>query len=594
MGPAPDRPAQAAESPSRALHPHLPARIAEPPPRGTVRARWVVASLRRKLLWMTLLRVVTLSFLAVATAVLSDDEGGRYLDDVRGTLLGVALVFMGPSLLYFPFVILSRSKRVLSAVASVQILQDCVFAACLVAATGGTGSAFTFFFSLTVVLAGILVARFGTILAVASSVLCMLPIALIETGYLKGPSFLSNLLVPASTGQVLYAYGINVVAFIGIGFLSSYLSEALRRSDVQRERYKVNFEDLRQVHESILVSIESGIITCQMDDRIQHMNLAAERMLGVEFVAVRGKALASVMPTLGRAVGAGRSRFELEVGEGGEREPRWVLVTVSPFLSQAGDAVGRIVVLEDISILKRMQARMKADERLATIGKLAAVVAHEIRNPLAAISASSQMLAMSPDLANDNRVALDIIVREADRLNLWITDLLEYARPRKGEVLSADLAELLGQIVDLLRNDPATAGVEVSQELARGLVIRGDVQRLHRVFMNLAKNGIEALEGEGHLRISSWADWENGRRVAVVSVADNGPGIAGEDIGRVFDVFFTTKPGGSGLGLATVVQIVEEHGGRVTVESTPGVRTEFRVVLPIPDDPREAGEGADA
>jgi two-component system sensor histidine kinase PilS (NtrC family) len=190
------------------------------------------------------------------------------------------------------------------------------------------------------------------------------------------------------------------------------------------------------------------------------------------------------------------------------------------------------------------------------------------------------MLSMATGLEGDDRRALEIVVRETDRLNEWITELLDYARPKKGEIVRIDLSELLGQVVEVVRGDPAASRLDVAADVEPGLRIEGDPQRLHRLFLNLAKNSVEALNDGGQLLVRGRAETEAGRRWVVVRIIDNGCGIPQEDLQRIFDAFYTTKPRGTGLGLATVLQVVEELGGRVSVSSVPYVRTEFEIRLP--------------
>ena len=398
-------------------------------------------------------------------------------------------------------------------------------------------------------------------------------------GQIGLPWFLSEVIARGSLNAVLYSVGLNAVAFISIGILSSYLSEQLRRSDLQRERYRSTLEDLRQLHESILTSVNTGIVTCRLDDRILHVNRAAEEMLGIDMNRSKGRDLFELMPDLREPMANYREPFEVwRAGVSGEQ--RWLKVSVTPLVSRIGEMMGRILDVSDVTTVKVLEARMKADEQLATIGKLSAVVAHEIRNPLAAISASAQLLSMASGMVGDDRRALDIVVREADRLNEWITELLDYARPRKGEVMVMNLSELLEQVVQVVRGDPAASRLEVASDIEAGLALTGDPQRLQGVFLNLCKNSIEAMSDGGQLVVRLRAETDGGRRWGVVRIIDNGCGIPQEDLERIFDAFYTTKPRGTGLGLATVTQLLEEMGGRVSVSSVPYVRTEFEIRLP--------------
>ena len=540
---------------------------------------WAVESLRRKLLWLSWLRIVSLLVLVTATAIFSGNTGLSLIEFVRDTLMWVGMVWLIPAALYFPVLLTVKGRRALQIIALLQMGQDALLSAVLVTSTGGTGSAFTFFFSLNIVVGGIILGRSGTILTILGALGMMTLIALMELGQVGLPWFLTDTVVRGSLDSVLYSVGLNAVAFISIGILSSYLSEQLRRSDVQREQYRSTLEDLRQLHESILSSVDTGIVTCRLDDRILHVNRAAEEMLGIDMNRSKGRDLFELVPDLRAPMGNYREPFEvLRSGVGGER--RWLKVAVTPLVSRTGEMMGRILDVTDVTTVKVLEARMKADEQLATIGKLSAVVAHEIRNPLAAISASAQMLSMASGMVGDDRRALDIVVREADRLNEWITELLDYARPRKGDVVRMDLSELLEQVVQVVRGDPAAARLEVASDIEAGLTLTVDPQRLHRVFLNLCKNSVEAMSDGGQLVVRLRSEAEGGHAWAVVRIIDNGCGIPQEDLQRIFDAFYTTKPRGTGLGLATVTQLLEEMGGRVSVSSVPYVRTEFEIRLP--------------
>jgi two-component system, NtrC family, sensor histidine kinase PilS len=539
---------------------------------------WAVAALRRKLLWLSWLRIVTLLVLVTATAVFSGGTGLSLMELVRGTLMWVGLFWLVPAALYFPVLLAVQTRAGLLALALAQMVQDVLLSAIVVASTGGTGSAFTFFFSLNIVVAGIVLGRPGTAAGIASSGLMMGLIAAMETGAVGLPWFLTDVLARGSWSAVQYSLLLNAVAFVSIGILSSYLAEQLRRSDVQRERYRATLEDLRQLHESILASVDAGIVTCRLDDRILHVNRAAEDLLGLDMKRSKGRDLFELLPDLRDPLARYQGPFEVRrVSPGGE--PLFLKISVTPLMDRAGERIGRILDVSDVTTVKRLEQQMKADERLATIGKLSAVVAHEIRNPLAAISASAQMLSMTGGLGPDDRRAADIVVRETDRLNEWITELLDYARPRKGDVGPVDVTELLRQVAEVVRGDPAASRLDVLLDAEPGLSLVGDRQRLHRAFLNLCKNSVEAMSDGGQLVLRARAESEGGRKWVVVRIIDNGCGIPQEELQRIFDAFYTTKPRGTGLGLATVLQIVDEMGGQVNVASVPYVRTEFEIRL---------------
>jgi two-component system sensor histidine kinase PilS (NtrC family) len=221
---------------------------------------------------------------------------------------------------------------------------------------------------------------------------------------------------------------------------------------------------------------------------------------------------------------------------------------------------------------------MQRAERLATVGQLAAGIAHEIRNPLASISGSIELLRQAPQASDDDRTLMAIVHREVQRLNELIGDLLDYANPRPSQPVEFDLAVLVRETLQVSRADPALAAVEVSVAADAALPVHADPSKLRQVVWNLVRNAADAaVTGGGHVRVEVRAA-EAGH--AAITVEDDGPGIPADRLARIFDPFFTTKPKGTGLGLATCHAVVAEHGGRIDVESEVGKGTKVVVRLP--------------
>ncbi|MBP7125041.1 PAS domain-containing protein [Myxococcota bacterium] len=529
---------------------------------------------------MSWLRIASLLVLVAATAFFAGGAGGSLLEVVRGTLMRVALVWLVPAAIWFPILMVIRSHRGLVVVALAQSVQDALLSAVLVATTGGTGSAFTFFFSLNIIVAGILARRMGTWFAIGLSAILMGLIASLELGLVGIPAFLGEVLALGSASSVLFSLALNLVAFVSIGVLSGFLLTQMQRADLQRERYRTSLEDLRQLHESILASLNNGVITCRLDYRVLHINRSAEQLLGLDMRNSRGRVLFDLVPDMQPLVERGPGPFDFRCVSADGTE-RWLQIGVSPLMDRMGEPIGRILDFADVTHVRRLEEQRKAEERLAVIGKLAAVVAHEIRNPLAAISASAQMIQASLGHGGEEQRPLEIMIREIDRLNEWITELLDYARPRTGEWTEVDLGDLLSEVLEVVRGMPRADLHRIRADLEPGLVLAGDRHRLYRIFLNLCKNAVEALDRPGEIEVWMRADREGDPPAAVVRVIDNGPGIPPDDLPRVFDAFFTTKARGTGLGLAIVKQACQEHRGDVTVRSVPGLRTEFEVRLPL-------------
>ena len=255
-----------------------------------------------------------------------------------------------------------------------------------------------------------------------------------------------------------------------------------------------------------------------------------------------------------------------------------------PIPNKDGTTVGAIIDFQDLTLVKKMKAELERADRLAAIGELSARIAHEIRNPLASISGSVQLIAGGKSIDPQDKVLLNIVLRETERLNTLIKDFLNYARPTPPVKTKIRLSWLLGEIKTLLEADPRFSGISFHEECPEGLNLFVDGDQFRQVLWNLFVNAAEAMGGEGTITFRAVVSGGGVKPLAgnpvLLSVADTGVGIAEEELGQLFEPFHTTKPGGSGLGLAMVYRIIETHGGHIRVSSTKGQGTEFTISLP--------------
>jgi two-component system sensor histidine kinase PilS (NtrC family) len=234
-----------------------------------------------------------------------------------------------------------------------------------------------------------------------------------------------------------------------------------------------------------------------------------------------------------------------------------------------------VLHFQDLTELRRMQLKVERAERLASIGRLAAGIAHEIRNPLASISGSMEMLKTSPGADEDSRQLMAIAVREVDRLNALITDLLDYARPKTEDRQRLDLGEHTSEIARAF-NQEHRSGITLVVDAPHGISVEAAAGQLRQVLWNLIRNAAEAMPsgGEIHVQVTKESAF------AVLIVRDTGAGIPKTHFERIFEPFYSTKSGGTGLGLATVARIVDDHRGNIDVDSEPGRGTIFTVRFP--------------
>ena len=350
--------------------------------------------------------------------------------------------------------------------------------------------------------------------------------------------------------------------------------------------------------ESVLRCLSSGLLTVDEDERIVRCNPAAERILGLRPQELRGRALEEVFAPrapllyerLRRSLQDGseihRYEFQLTQPDG---SPRPIGLSTSALHTPTGERRGILATFQDLSEVRRMQERVRRADRLAAVGQLAASIAHEVRNPLAAIANSVDMLRDDLPVQGEQRQLMDVVVKESERLNRILDDFLEYAssRPLDRQVVPATTA--LEDVVTLLRHHP-DIGDEIQIELddrTGGAALLGlDPDQMKQVYVNLALNAFEAMQHQGTLTIvveTSSGDIEADEAEAptvALRFRDTGPGIDPEQEATIFEPFHTSKPEGTGLGLSIAAKIVESHGGRLEACNQPGGGAEFTIYLP--------------
>jgi two-component system sensor histidine kinase PilS (NtrC family) len=535
----------------------------------------------RRLTFVVLFRVILISLVLGLSTVL------YWLADADLTASASIVVFavIGVTyLLTIGYSLMLRSGRHQGALVTTQLLGDLMIAAVIVHATGGPQSAYTFFFPLAIIGAALISTRRATVAVSVAALLLFLTVSLLGwSGLLPGLS--GQALPPTSLTRIelARALALNGAAIVGVALLAINLGSQLQATRTSLVTQTSAAADLLTLHSDIVRSLPSGLVTIDLESRINSLNETAARILGVRGSAVLGRPLDQVMEPLATELAElgdkdrlHRSEIQLP-GDGG----LLVLgVSVSPLVDRNQSAIGRVINFQDLTELRRMEQQVRRAERLAVIGGLAAGVAHEIRNPLASISGSIELLRSSPPDSDETGALMDIVTREIDRLNELITELLDYTNPRPPTKVALDLAEVVRATAGAFSKDRDFADVALAVEItAPGghLELDADPEKLRQVMWNLLRNAAQAaMEGGGSVEVRVSLAGER----AIVEVADDGPGIASEDVDRIFDPFFTTKEHGTGLGLAIVHNIVLEHRGSISARRRPRGGTVFRLELP--------------
>jgi two-component system, NtrC family, sensor histidine kinase PilS len=423
--------------------------------------------------------------------------------------------------------------------------------------------------------------------AIVTSVGCALAftacaLAIIGLGQPRSPR-----LVEGSLSQTVQAVGLFDVAFLVVGLLSAKLAERQSRSDVRLLAATQSLASLRALHERIVESIRSGVVTTDLEGKIYTFNAAAQEITGYQEETVRGED-ASIFfgemkeriaeSFLARETGETSPRFETDCLTHDGLRLR-LGFSIVPLFSETNETTGMVITFQDLTQVRTLEETSRRQDRLAAIGRMAASIAHEIRNPLAAMRGSIQMLRSEMAADSAQTELMEIILRESDRLNRIITDFLSYARPRSLTQSTVDVGQLVHQTFALLRHSPEILeSQEIIEELPDTPVIAdADEGQLKQVFWNLARNALQAMPNGGTLKATLEKTSSNRLRI---SFADTGRGMTPDQVEHLFEPFSSTT-GGTGLGLSIVYQIIRDHGGTINVRSLEGQGTTIAVELPV-------------
>jgi two-component system, NtrC family, sensor histidine kinase PilS len=372
--------------------------------------------------------------------------------------------------------------------------------------------------------------------------------------------------------------------FFAVAYLSGFLAETMRKTGAELRDKQGQVASLQAINENVFRSMRDGLITTDLDGIVTELNPATAEILGCMRDSAVGEPIEKILGSLGprseefRDLVSAPGRKEIEFRHpSGDR--RILGISVSHLVIPESGTAGYIYSLQDLTIQKRLEAQFRLRDRMATLGRLAAGIAHEIRNPLASISGSAKVLETMGDIDEDERKLIAIVSRESERLNKLVSDFLVYSREQRFEFSNVDLVVLIEETLLLLQHRPdIPQGVRIVRDLAHHpVIIRADADKLRQVFWNVCDNALKAMENGGTLTVEIRTGERNTTEIVF---RDTGMGIEPSQLEKLFEPFQPAFAHGTGLGLAIVYQIVQGHGGHIRVESSPGSGTEFTIDLP--------------
>ncbi|MEE2901102.1 MAG: ATP-binding protein [Myxococcota bacterium] len=480
------------------------------------------------------------------------------------------------------YMVALRASANVHALSYGQVVVDSILVTWLVLMSGGAESVFNIAYVLVVFGAALTLYRRGAIIGTMTSLLLYGTLVLVQVT--NSIAFLPKIEANAAAlSFMIYSIGFGLV-----GALASTLAEtASKRGQLLAEK-ESEFEQLEELQTSILRSLPAGLMTLDNDGTIRYANEAARSILLLRSRQLIGQNLRSVVPAIAEPwtmivkkrglIPNPRDRFEGDFLRGDGSDLR-LGFSFAPMTTRPGN-LSLIVVFQDVTNVIKLKAEVERAERLATVGKLAAGLAHEIRNPLASMCASIDVLKTGINPSGAMKRLMDNVVTEGERLNELIADFLLFAKPRQLNLVRVTLSELVENVLDVYRYDDALKSCEVSMSLDEEVVILADTDAIRQVMWNLVRNATQAMKSFPEARIDLVT--RNNGECGEIIIADNGPGIDEDVLARIFDPFYTTKgEDGTGLGLAIVHSIVSAHGGKVLVSSAPQKGTEFVIQLPL-------------
>ncbi len=492
--------------------------------------------------------------------------------------------------------VLGESRGFLAA----QLTGDLGLVTGLVYATGGSESPLSFLYLIVIITASLLLFRRGGFLAAVAA--WILYAVLLECLYFRilpvyPPGGLQG--ADLSERRILYLLFSHLFSFLTVAYLSSHVSEVLRKTGESLVARENDLAELRAFNEDILTSINSGLITTTLGGRVTYCNRAACEITGYGVQELSGKDLVLLLgadgafldEVRGRLEGANRHRFEREFTDR-RGSSLFLGFTASVLKNKEEQPLGLIFIFQDLTDIRVLEEEVALKKRMAALGEMAAGMAHELRNPLGAISGSVQFLKRDLPAGSSQAELMGIILKESRRLDQAIRDFLLFAKPGPFTPEQVDLALLLSESLKLLRNsDEFSPAHKLSTQFhPEHIPVTVDANRMRQVFWNLSKNALKAMPEGGTLTVKALGEVD---QQVLVSFADEGVGMPDADVEKNFQPFHGSFRHGTGLGLAIVYRIVQEHQGRIRVKSRRGSGTEIQILLPRGQSasrPRAQGE----
>jgi two-component system sensor histidine kinase PilS (NtrC family) len=546
----------------------------------------ITTDLRRRVAWMIAIRAIISTLLLGGAIVAQVTAPGSF--PVNPFFFLVAFTYG----LTIAYALTLRFVDRYHWLIDIQLALDAVIVSAFIYFTGGITSYVSSLYVLPIVAASVVRFRRGGLLVACAS--AVLYVAIVFTQFLTAagividPWLSAERVVLPTAGTAQYTVATNLFGFFAVALLSGSLADKVRSAGVRLAQASTELADLQALNQHVIDSLPSGLATTDRQQRILTFNRGAEAISGLPFASVVGRHVSEVLQlpkfladslAVGHVPAAPGRRFEFRFRRGDDRGEIDLGLGVA-HLQTPGGRAGYLITFQDVTDIKKLERDARMQQRLAAVGEMAAGIAHEIRNPLASMSGSIQILRQELPLSAEQEQLMDIVLRESERLNGSIRSFLSYARPQRFEIARFDVRRALNDTALLLRNSAEVRDDHVIDLDVPGteLWFEADENQIKQIVWNLATNGLRAMPEGGRLKLSGL--FEPASDSLVITVQDAGIGIAPEELDGLFQPFHGSFAKGSGLGLAIVHRIVTDYNGEIQVSSRRGEGTAVSVRLP--------------
>ncbi|MDH5543812.1 MAG: ATP-binding protein [Nitrospinota bacterium] len=535
---------------------------------------------------LIIFRIIVISFF-LGLLIIFQIQFGNLPFSFPLSMIAAATYFL--SIIY---IYLSKKISRVSAFLYTQLFIDLTMETAIIFFAGGVDSPFTFLYMFTIIAASIVLERPSSfVMSSTASILYGLLVNFEFYGLIHPLPLLAGEGKGATGGYIFFTVFAHIAAFNMVAYLSDFLSQRFRNIFIEYISKSRDLTELKAFHENVIAHMGSGFLALNMNKKIISLNQASCKILAKRENLIIGTQLEEVFPnikpdlfSLSALQESKDNTASFETVYTDQNGKDIILTfTVSPFYNPSGKSIGYIMIFQDVTKIKHMEQTIERSERLASMGRIAAGLAHEIRNPLGSISGSIQMLKknnITSGKDDSSQTLMSIILRETERLNHIIDNFLSASTTIAKTVENVNLSEIVGESLLLFRNDKSYSDrIKIKTDIDETITIQGNFESLKQVIWNLLLNSAQAIDKEGTIDISAKPNAEKGNSVTLF-FSDTGCGIDKESLTKIFEPFYTTKTKGTGLGLSTALKILEAHNATINLTSRKNEGTNFQITFP--------------